>query len=301
MRIPCSEQSPFKGQMVKVADWQNTCPGCGAEGTYGGEREKPSKELCSKCAEASTPKCEHGVNVPFNTCDQGCKVPLEKSAAVPLAQTKQVGFLKALYASTIPGDVVFWMDGNDRCTICFGDWHEEDVMDEANALGRKFFKNFEEPDDTEIGRPPWVTTRASNKHYQEKSAALRPDKWERLCVRRGQCPTCGQSNCEGKVCGCGKTLSNDEWKALRDKSDAGIDLRTKEAGVMQRIAPYKTALKEVLLGRKLPPMETILKDVPSDADDLSQLLPRIRSLVKTTFSKSAAATPARPLSSHFTK
>ena len=74
-------KSPFKGQMVKVADWQNTCPGCGAEGTYGGDREKPSKELCYKCDEAVTLKCEHGINVPFNTCDQGCKEPIKKSAA----------------------------------------------------------------------------------------------------------------------------------------------------------------------------------------------------------------------------
>lgn len=122
----------------------------------------------------------------------------------------------------------------------------------------------------------------------EKAAALRPDKWERLCVRRGQCPTCGQSNCEGKVCGCGKTLSNDEWKALRDKADAGVDLRTKEAGVLQRLAPYRTAFKEVMLGSKLPPMEVALKDVPKDAADLTQLLPRLHSLLKVTFSKSAA-------------
>ena len=144
-------------------------------------------------------------------------------------------------------------------------------------------------------------TKAPFKGQLVKAAALRPDKWERLCVRRGQCPTCGQSNCEGKVCGCGKTLSNDEWKALRDKSDAGIDLRTKEAGVMQRIAPYKTALKEIMVGSKLPPMETVLKDVPKDSTSLRQLVPSLRDLLKLTFSKSASVTPPRSLSRHFAK
>ena len=70
-------KKPFKGQMVKAADWKNTCPGCGTEATWGGEREKPSKDLCHKC----TPQCEHGIDVPFNTCDYGCKKPIEKKAS----------------------------------------------------------------------------------------------------------------------------------------------------------------------------------------------------------------------------
>lgn len=83
-------KAPFKGQLVKAADWQNTCPSCGAEGNYGGDREKPSKELCYKCAEKLQPKCEHGVTVPFNTCDYGCKEPIEKSAAEMKRKTVMV-------------------------------------------------------------------------------------------------------------------------------------------------------------------------------------------------------------------
>ncbi len=33
-------------------------------------------------AERAEYKCEHGVNVPFNTCDYGCKKPMEKKAVV---------------------------------------------------------------------------------------------------------------------------------------------------------------------------------------------------------------------------
>ena len=75
-----------------------------------------------------------------------------------------------------------------------------------------------------------------------------------------------------------------------------VNARTLQSGPVKQAgwrwpATYRSALREVLLGRKLPPMETVLKDVPSDADDLSQLLPRVHNLLKATFSKSATAQP----------
>lgn len=95
-------------------------------------------------ADVEEPRCEHGVKVPYNTCDQGCKSAGDK-------------FQKALNESNLPRDVTFFTDGADRCTICYGDWHGEEVEEAGNAFAREHFKNFEEADDTEIGRPEWAT------------------------------------------------------------------------------------------------------------------------------------------------
>jgi hypothetical protein len=71
----------------------------------------------------------------------------------------------------VPDDVRFYTDGANRCTIYFGDWHEEGDWDSAKQLARKHFSNFEDPDDAEIGRPDWVT-KIYSKNSPTKGATI---------------------------------------------------------------------------------------------------------------------------------
>jgi inorganic pyrophosphatase len=113
--------------------------------------------ICEDCdgqakkAERAAHKCEHDIDVPFNTCDYGCKKPVEKKAS----GTKEIQQL--LNDSDIPGDIYFFTDGKERATVCVGDWHTQTEEDIAIQFGLSNWDNFERPDDTEIGKPLWAT------------------------------------------------------------------------------------------------------------------------------------------------
>lgn len=95
----------------------------------------------------------------------------------------------ALTDAGIPRDVQFFIGRGGRATACFGDWHSKEICDVANKLGRKLFSNYEEPDDSEIGRPEWavgdsVTSKATGRQVLEKI----PHKCEEVT-----CQACGKS------------------------------------------------------------------------------------------------------------
>lgn len=81
---------------------------------------------------------------------------------------------KLLDDSDIPSDVYFYTDGKDRATVCLGDWHDKDVSDIAIQFGRANWEQWEDPDDTEIGRPEWATQTLSPRRKRTKSAAIPP-------------------------------------------------------------------------------------------------------------------------------
>jgi len=91
---------------------------------------------------------------------------------------KSVGFLKnascdvqeALDGSDIPGDVVFYSDGKARATVCMGDWHDSDDWELALQFGHANWEDFEDPDDSEIGKPDWATCSHSNQDFSKEAA-----------------------------------------------------------------------------------------------------------------------------------
>jgi uncharacterized membrane protein (UPF0127 family)/2'-5' RNA ligase len=100
--------------------------------------------------------------------DRATKV--QKNTGKKLAAARQT-FQQALDASGVPGDVYFYTDGK-RCTACFGDWHDNEDWDRGRALAKRYF-DWEEPDDSEIGKPAWATKQyhSTNAH---KEASDRP-------------------------------------------------------------------------------------------------------------------------------
>lgn len=88
--------------------------------------------------------------------------------------TKEASRKKEIQAllddSDIPADVYFYTDGKERATVCLGDWHESTDADIALQFGRANWEQWEDPDDSEIGKPSWATTTMSKR--REKSANL---------------------------------------------------------------------------------------------------------------------------------
>jgi hypothetical protein len=93
------------------------------------------------------------------------RAEFKKSASSRSAEIQQL-----LNDSDIPADVYFYTDGKGRATVCLGDWHEDPVPDIAIQFGRANWDQWEDPDDTEIGKPSWATATLSKR--QEKAAAI---------------------------------------------------------------------------------------------------------------------------------
>lgn len=109
--------------------------------------------------------------------DAAAHVALKKSAAKSPSKSE---IKAALTAAKIPRDVSIFHAG-DRGTACFGDWHEKEVWGATNKVGRKLFNNWEDPDDSEIGRPAWATGAVSS----ETADADIPHE-----CRHNVCPKC---------------------------------------------------------------------------------------------------------------
>ena len=96
------------------------------------------------------------------------RTEFKKSASPRSAEIQQL-----LDDSDIPADVYFYTDGKDRATVCLGDWHDDTVSDIALQFGRSNWDQWEDPDDTEIGRPSWhVKTLHARREPVKKSAAI---------------------------------------------------------------------------------------------------------------------------------
>lgn len=90
---------------------------------------------------------------------------------------------KAMTAARLPRDVQFFVGGG-KATACYGDWHEEEIVDAGNACGRKLFgKGWEDPDDSEIGSPEWTKMTVSS---DTKGEDVLHD------CRHNHCPDCGR-------------------------------------------------------------------------------------------------------------
>lgn len=112
-------------------------------------------------------------------------------------QTKEAStVVKALSEAGIPRDVQFFTGPGGRATACFGDWHSKEVMEAGNKIGRKLWPKYEEPDDTEIGKPDWATGSVSSK----ATASQVLDKIPHKCCRN-TCSRCGKVSqyCEDLV------------------------------------------------------------------------------------------------------
>lgn len=102
------------------------------------------------------------------------------------------GFKEALRKAGVPGDMTFYTDGKERATVATGDWHDQQQCDAAYAIGKKFFKQWETPDDSEIGRPSWATSRIVSGVSEEDSFKPEPRKCSRcgLPSKHEQCGDC---------------------------------------------------------------------------------------------------------------
>lgn len=184
----------------------------------------------------------------------------EKRAAAKPPTVKEIA--EAMTAAGLPRDVQFFVNGN-RATACFGDWHEKSVLEAGNKVGRKLFSQWEEPSDSEIGKPDWVKKVVSS---DTKPADMIHD-----CVEN-TCPQCGKRhrpNCKDqtgdethepkkktkKVCGScanGAPLSNSRCPGCGrpfPKGEPYPDVRNCEA--CERYGPPKeksASLRAAVLG-----------------------------------------------------
>lgn len=110
-----------------------------------------------------------------NEKDPSCRAILDDRARmVKQAYSRAYKDQEELDASNVPEDIWFYVDATgDRATCSVGDWHEEEEWDAAMAFGKKHFSKWEEPDDTEIGRPGWAACEFHANHVKE--AAQHPN------------------------------------------------------------------------------------------------------------------------------
>lgn len=169
------------------------------------EREKrASVDSDGKDTRAESPAQEKLLDA-GSCCGSGCRkcpyVPRHQRGATDVdpALLKEAAkaptekeIVDAMTAAGLPGDVQFFVNGS-RATACFGDWHEKPVWEAANKVGRKLFSQWEEPDDSEIGKPDWVEKVISSK---TKAVDVIHD-----CVEN-TCPKCGKThrpNCKDQT------------------------------------------------------------------------------------------------------
>lgn len=130
----------------------------------------PNYHECPKCHEKKAVMHEVHADTGMDDWELKCKacgqwsdVPATKSAASEIQ--------KLLDDSDIPADVYFYTDGKDRATVCLGDWHDEVVSDIAMQFGRANWDQWEDPDDTEIGKPDWATATLNKRRKQTSKSA----------------------------------------------------------------------------------------------------------------------------------
>ncbi len=106
---------------------------------------------------------------------------------------------RAMTEAGIPRDAYFFVGPNGKATAFLGDWHDKSVGDAMNKIGRKYFSNYEEPGDSEIGRPDWATSEVFSKATPLQVLERLPHDCKEITYQ-----------CCGKVTRCCKDLVWDE-------------------------------------------------------------------------------------------
>ena len=105
---------------------------------------------------------------------------------------------EAVAAGEVPHDIPFYVQG-DKCLVNAGDWHEEEQIEAAMTLARRYFKEVIE--ENECGLPAGFIPMSANQKACDAGRKLEKEaagnKLERLRIRRGQCPMCGGRAKEG--------------------------------------------------------------------------------------------------------
>ena len=106
----------------------------------------------------------------------------EKRAAAPDS------IASAMAEAGIPSDAYFFTGPGGRATAYLGDWHPREVQEAMDRLGAKFFKAYEAPGDSEIGKPEWATGKISS----GATSAQVLDNLPHKCLEE-TCRACGKS------------------------------------------------------------------------------------------------------------
>lgn len=114
--------------------------------------------------------------------DRAVSVRTDEGTTKRASQPSTSEIRRAMTAAGLPRDVQFFV-GRDKATACYGDWHSKEVCDAGDRLGSKLLDGWENPDASEIGRPPWAT-RSVNSKTEGKDVI-------HTC-KHNHCPECGR-------------------------------------------------------------------------------------------------------------
>lgn len=205
---------PISERMDRLRARRGECRVCGKPNQEGKicdcEPEKSASATCP-CAQAS--------DSDIYTCRCYGNPMIKSKGWEKSAKVSRTAVADAMTAAGIPRDVYFFVGDGGKATAYFGDWHPKEVWTVTNKIGRKFFSNYEEPDDSEIGRPEWATKETiSSKATGKQVLDNIPHK-------------CAETTCRS----CGKS-----WKSCADLIDSKEDLAKHEAKIKKTVERCKS-------------------------------------------------------------